>query len=188
MKKQHKRVSVIGLSLVLLIFVVGVRCAAASEAIDANGVSYIVNTEEHTVSDGINLYSYTFSGSATDYEVHITLPDGSSYWQKTSGNSTSCGWSDDYDPARFAEGDRLCDIIREKEAPSSVSSKYSPGRILAAAILLIAGLLNIAAPEAAWQLSHGWVYKNAEPSDAILLCNRLGGVAALVLAAILIFV
>ena len=48
------------------------------------------------------------------------------------------------------------------------------------------GIFNAAAPRAAWYLSYGWRYKDAEPSDAALVVARLGGAAAITAGVILL--
>ena len=56
-------------------------------------------------------------------------------------------------------------------------------------LLLIAlGIWGAAAPRSVWYLSYGWRFKNAEPSEAALLAERLGGGVAVVVGIILCFV
>lgn len=53
-------------------------------------------------------------------------------------------------------------------------------------IFILAGIFNLVAPDAAWYLSRGWQYKDAEPSDAALVVTRIGGVA-IVIGIVLLF-
>ena len=55
-------------------------------------------------------------------------------------------------------------------------------------MLLFIGGVNTAWPQAAWYLETGWKIKDAEPSDAALTWNRVGGVVALIIAAIMMIV
>lgn len=48
--------------------------------------------------------------------------------------------------------------------------------------LLIFGIICVASPETAWQLTKGWQYKDAEPSDAALIYMRVIGVAQIIFA------
>ena len=52
-------------------------------------------------------------------------------------------------------------------------------------LLILVGIFNIALPDVAWYLQYGWRYKDAEPSDAALVFNRIGGVAAIIMAVIM---
>ena len=53
-------------------------------------------------------------------------------------------------------------------------------------VMLVAffGLLSVCSPRSGWYLSYGWRYKDAEPGDAALLMQRLGGVFVLVVAVV----
>ena len=55
-------------------------------------------------------------------------------------------------------------------------------------LLIALGAFNALAPKAAWYLSHGWRYKNAEPSEAALFFSRAGGVVLIFFGIILFFV
>lgn len=53
-------------------------------------------------------------------------------------------------------------------------------------ILLILGIVSVASPNTAWYLSVGWKIKDAEPSDAALAMNRVGGVFACIVGFIIL--
>ena len=55
-------------------------------------------------------------------------------------------------------------------------------------LLIVIGLFNVISPYSSWYLSSGWKYKDAEPSEEALGIARFGGVAALVIAVIMIIV
>lgn len=148
-----------------------------------NGTSYVVDTENGTISDGTNTYTYSFSGNSSSYNVDITYPDGSTYWFKMSGYSGYGGWSDDYDENRYVDGDTLRNVLLEKAPKES-----NPGKFFAIILLLAVGFFHVASPYTAWYLEYGWRYKNAEPSDLALGMNRVGGVVAIIVAVIMIFV
>lgn len=171
--------------LILVMSLLLCACGATSTVytIEKNNVSYEVDTENETISDGINVYQYEFSGNKSSYDVNITYPDGSTYWFHMSGGAGHGGWSDDYDEDRYVDGDTLSDVLLEK-APKEVNS----GNWLAALIIAIVGIFNIVSPYSAWYLEYGWRYKNAEPSDIALGLNRVVGVIAVVAAVALLFV
>lgn len=43
-------------------------------------------------------------------------------------------------------------------------------------IILLLGLFNLFFPKAAWYLEIGWKLKDAEPSDGVLILNRVIGI------------
>jgi len=151
------------------------------------GTDYVVDPDNGTISDGTHIYQYELSGNSSGYSIHITYPDGSSYWwnMHKSGSlmTGEGGWSDNYEENRYVDGRILCDVL-EEDVPKERNSK----NILFVLVLLIFGIFNTVSPHTAWYLEYGWRYKNAEPSDAALVLNRLGGIAAIIVAVIIIFV
>ena len=53
---------------------------------------------------------------------------------------------------------------------------------------IVIGLVNVVSPETGWYLSHGWKYRDAEPSDAALTWGRVSGVIAIIIGIICFFV
>lgn len=163
-------------------------CACSGQAaytVTRDGKSYEVDKEAQTVSDGEYTYSYTFSGNTGEYELNITYPDGSTYWwQQSSSGMGWGGWSDDYfyySGKPYTDGDTLQEVILAK-APRAPG-----GQGVFGAVLLLAGLFGAVFPYGAWYMGHGWRFRDAEPSDLALLVNRVGGIAAAVLGAVLLF-
>lgn len=153
-----------------------------------NGREYIVDTENSTISDGINTYRYTFSGNSAAYTAKITYPDGSSYWwskKDTDGFSTG-GWSDDYDENRYVDGETLCDILLVK-APKK-SKMVGSGELIAAILLIAIGAFNAFSPYNAWYWEYGWRFKDAKPSDTALGVHRASGVIAIIVGLFIIFI
>lgn len=181
MKDVKRQVCILIVMLSLLLCACGETSTVYT--IEKNHVSYEVDTENKTISDGTNVYQYEFSGNKSSYNVNITYPDGSTYWFRMSGGSGYGGWSDDYDEERYVDGDTLSDVLLEK-APKEVKS----GNVLAALLFAVVGIFYIVSPYTAWYLGYGWRYKNAEPSDSALGANRVIGVIAVVAAVALLFV
>lgn len=46
-------------------------------------------------------------------------------------------------------------------------------------ILVVFSVISIINPKLAWELSEGWKFKNAEPSNAYLISTRIGAVFVL---------
>ena len=183
---MNKKAIPFTLVFAILLFIM-CSCSAPQTkyTIEKNGIVFEVNKESNTISDGTNVYSYKFEGNEADYEVDITYPDGSTYWWDMHGYSGSGGWSDDYNPQKYPDGDILTDVILEK-APKA--SKHGGESMFAIILLIALGIFNIVSPRTAWYLGYGWRYKNAEPSDVAIGFNVFGGVVAIIIAIILIFI
>lgn len=171
-------------ALLVIVSMILLLCACGSKTytVEKNGKTYTVDTENGTVSDGACTYGYVWSGD----QVTITYPDGSTYWQefsKTSGAGASWGgWSEDYGPGPYADGYDLARLLLEEQPDPNRGS-----HILMALVLFAVGIFSAAAPRAAWELSHGWQYKDAEPSDAALAFNRLSGAVCILIGIFLLF-
>lgn len=173
--------------LALLLAAVLCSCSSARKAgvysVEKEGITFTVDTEENTVSDGTNTYHYVISGRSPEYSITITYPNGSTYFWTQKEFGGNHGWSDGYDAERYADGQLLCEVL-EEEAPAQSSSRNLLLNLLLGGI----GAWNLFSPGTAWYLEYGWRYKDAEPSEAALWANRAVGVLLLGLAVILFFV
>lgn len=52
---------------------------------------------------------------------------------------------------------------------------------------IVIGLFYLLGPRAAWYLSNGWKFKDSEPSDGILILNRVLGAILLIIGLLKIF-
>ena len=174
----------------VMIFLMLSLCACSSSGssekvytYEKNGKSFTVDTENTTISDGTNVYHYTFSGDSSNYQINIVYPDGSSYWERMENGGGFGGWSDEYSENRFVPGDVLCEIVAD-HIPRPASSK----NVLVIILLLGGGAFELLSPRTAWYLEYGWRYKDAQPSEMALWLNRAGGVLLLFIAVVLIMV
>ena len=158
-------------------------CACARPADDDEG-GVTVDFENGTVFDGTNTYHFTFSGSSENYGVHITYPNGSTYWWNKSGNVGTGGWSNDYAEGRYISGDILCELIASKAARPK--DPDNPAKMIFALLAIAVGAFSAASPHTAWYWSYGWRYKDAEPSDLALSAERIGGMIAVVVGILLL--
>ncbi len=137
---------------------------------------FTVNVPNNTISDYKDTYYFDLQPRGTGYRLEIAYPNGALWWWESSGQGGYGGWSEEYDDTRYVPGDMLRDVLEEGPQQSVPGkSRNYPLAIL----LLILGAINAAAPRAVWFLSHGWRYKDAEPSDLALFVNRGIGVIAL---------
>ena len=171
------------LLLVLLLAVLLFGCGKENTVftVNRNDITYKVDTEKKTISDGTYVYSYSFSGDASSYKVTIRYPNRSSYWFSKNGNIGHGGWSDDYSDTAYVSGGVLVDIIEE-----TAREPVNMGKIFGGVLLIAIGIFNMAAPETAWYLERGWWYKNAAPSDMALAFTRGSGVVVVILGVILL--
>ena len=49
------------------------------------------------------------------------------------------------------------------------------------------GVISVLSPETAWHLSKGWQFKDAEPSDAVLVYIRIAGAVEILAAFFILF-
>ncbi len=172
--------------LVIILSCVGL-CACSREepgpkTVVYNGKTYTIDEEAGTISDNKYTYTYEVSGSGSSASYRILYPNGSSYYWTWSGNMGHGGWSDDYDETLYEDGHTLVNML-DMEQPRESEPKNVPVIIL----LLIVGIFNTAAPQAAWYLSDGWRFKDAEPSETALDLTRFGGIVAIIIAVFMMF-
>ena len=162
-----KRVMLFMMSL-LLVFTL-TACSKEPTTYEKNG--FLIDTEAGTITKGEDVYTFTITGRDRSH-IKITYPNGATYFWVWQGNGGHGGWSDDYDPERYIDGDALMELI------SFEPPQERKGNPLIGLLLIVLGLANAIAPEAAWYLNYGWWFKNAEPSDAAIAFGRIGGCAA----------
>jgi hypothetical protein len=68
-----------------------------------------------------------------------------------------------------------------------MKSKESTTGIFVIFISAAAGLWGIISPGSLWYVSYGWRYKNAQPTQAAIILNRIAGVILLMIVIFKIF-
>ena len=148
--------------------------------VEYGGTVYTVNHNNRTISFNGHVCRYEVNGNS----ITLTYPDGSTYWWSTSGNIGYGGWSDDYDENRYVSGDTLWEVLEADRPGTKQNSNHGGLGIL----LVIFGIFEAVFPQASWWLSHGWRYKNAEPSELALGLGRMTGVIMVIAGIICFFV
>ena len=174
-----KRICITILVLLLTVSLVGCGEQEPLEVTDRYGNEYTIDREQQTISDGENIYKYTYEGDSEVYSITIEYPNGGSYHYGESSGFGSGGGNSKYDPQRYTDADILIQLLQEN-APKGIRI----GNILAALVLIGGGIFCIACPETVWYLESGWRYRDAEPSDLALGVARISGVAAIVIGII----
>ena len=116
-----------------------------SNVFEENG--YTVDLENQTITHGEDVYTFTVSGGSSS-SIRITYPNGATYFWEWSGNGGHGGWSDDYDPVRYADGDFLLDLInfRPEPEPSGISPL-----LLILLLAVVQPLLRVRWEELTWR-------------------------------------
>lgn len=146
--------------------------------VEYGGKLYSVDLIGQTIS--VDGYTCTFQVTHNGRFI-VTYPDGSTY-----SADADIGWggshSENFDPERYVSGDTLWEVL-EQDHPDA---KQNPTHGGLGIVLVLFGVLETAFPQASWWLSHGWRYKNAEPSDLALGLGRTVGII-MILAGIICF-
>lgn len=169
----------------LCLFLFAACSPSTKYSVQINGRDYLVDTDSQTISDGVNTFSYTVSGTKDRYTVEISYPDGTSYvWNQSDGGGSG-GWraglGDEYQ--YDVDGGTLCDLVA-----MTLPDPPNYGLIVLAVILAAAGIFNIARPRTVWFLDSGWKYKDVEPSEEAIFAHVIGGIFAVAIALFLLFV
>lgn len=177
---------------VFALILIGILVAAALLGCVSNKEAYTVNVGGETLTvdpqkceiyHGSDVYSYTVSGSGERIRCQITYPNGGHYTWERNGGTVSGGWSEDYREDLYISGEALAEVI------ASQKTQKSPGRHFFVGLLLVAiGVFPAFWPKKAWFLETGWRFKDAEPSDAVIFLNRLGGGILIVVGIVFFFV
>ncbi len=153
-----------------------------------DGITYLVDENSCTISDSQHEYQFSVTESGAGQSIEITYPDGSTYWESGKEGNYTMGWSDDYlaftaeNDKGYAPGEILCEVYRS-EMP-----KHERKNVWPCIIGFILGLFSLVKPEYAWYLQYGWRFKNAEPSDAAIMVERIVGVVLLILVGLYIMI
>ena len=156
--------------LVLLLFILS-ACVNVPDSytVPGYGQDIIIDTENSTITCGIDTYTYELSKYGIPYKLNIHYPDGSSYWWQQDKNSGFGGWSNNYNTGGYLSGEVLRDAL-EYGFPEDRSD-----RIIPCFLLLLLACVHILAPIGMWACYFG-MYREGEPPDTELWGIRLLGV------------
>lgn len=142
--------------------------------VQRHGRTYVVNFEDSTIFSGGEWHGFEVDGNV----IAITFPDGA-IWEDISSNYTISGnWLVDAEVERHFEGIDLANAVREASSSTSARSRTSNvdlGTILIGIGLFALGIWTTKDPEAMWQRTRGWQFRNVEPSDMAITLTAIGG-------------
>ena len=150
---------------------------------DNQVITLTVNPETRTILDGTDVYDYVAEkhGSITSYV--ITYPNGATYHWTATEYGGAGGWSDDYDEIRYIPGDFLVDAL-DQAVSQTAPYRERKGNVGIGLLLMGLGAVSFLFPEVMFHLRKGWMFWDAEPSDAYLTWSRISGVIIAVLGLI----
>lgn len=170
---------VVFLLCLLALLLAGCTAQETVYTTEVNGVTYTVDTEAGTITgDGITC-RYTVSDDKNS--ISIRFPDGTSMSERRVGNGTISGngnVSMQYVSVSSAFSRIAWDTIR---------TGINTGMAIAAAIVLAFGIWMLSTPGSFWHISHGWWYKDVEPSDRLLASYQTAG-AVTIFASVIMFI
>ena len=177
-----KKLLMIAAALLLLCSCAG-KESSPVRTVESYGRVYTVDTENQTITYEGVVYSFDIESSGGQgYSVRFTAPDGAtSFWNEV-GMGGAGGWSDDWDMDVWPS-----DLAKALNGGSQ-SARRGTGNPLLGLLLIAIGAFHALAPGTAWYLSHGWRFKDAEPSEAALFFSRAGGMVAIFIGIIFFFV
>ncbi len=164
--------------------------SGSAYVIEQNGISFAVDPENKTIVAGGHTYSYRVETSGEQKTTTITYPNGATYYWVQEEYLGFGGWSDDYNPDTYMDGDILVDIVDQiRPAKGDISNgiEINMMSVLMGLVVIVLGIFTAANPEDAWYWSNGWRFKNAEPSDMALAMSRVGGIVMVIGGIILMF-
>ena len=183
---MNNRTAAFVLPLLLLLLLTGCReKPSLIRTVTYMDQEYTVDQEKQTITHNGDVYHYRISGN----EITLEYPNQATYSRTDMGGArntlrtSTIGWSGDYDTDRYVPGDVLIDVLSVNSPPS-----HRRGNPMIGLLLLAVGLWNTISPYSSWYVSHGWRYKNAEPSDLALGLTRAGGIFAILLGVLMFFV
>ena len=178
---------VLTLSIALALMACASKDIPSTYSVTIEYTTYTVDTVNGTISDGTHSYSYGLTGTSDEYSVDIIYPDKCTYfWNEEPGGGSGGWYNAEYADEQYADPDILCQVIDRQF--DTVNDTGFSGSIIVCILFIIIGLLSTIFPHLMWYCSQGWKFKNAEPSDSILIFYRALGIIMLIIALIILFI
>ena len=145
---------------------------------NVNNRTIEIYPESGTIVDGLDVYHYTRTenqNGSIDYV--ITYPNGGRFnWTKTENGGH--GGGSGINESLYLSGNVLVWALEAGEPAKKVGSP------ILGFLLMGLGAVNILFPEVTFHLRKGWMFRDAEPSDAYLFWGRVSGALVAVLGLI----
>ena len=183
-----KKLVILVLNVLLLITLCG--CSSRVYTIEKDGKTYEVNHDTETIYDGTYTYEFSYSADPDASYIEIVYPNGATYSESYGDGAGLVSGSEAFDEEGYIIGNKeyesayyLCELIMHKD-----SLEIPAGKFWGVVILFGLGIFFIAAPRKVWDLRHGWIYQNSEPTDVALGFIVFGGIVSIVFGIVVIFI
>lgn len=163
--------------MLVLIFSLFTSCGVKNESLSTveyettvDGQIVVISYDKRNNSTGTvtaNNYTCTYE-YAKDGRLKISYPDGSSF---TYFNYTGYGSP----TSTYPNGISLAWAIEDAIESSSKNSNAPNSNFFIGLLIIAVGALNLFGTKRVWWLSHGWKYKDAEPSELALAIYQFSG-------------
>lgn len=136
-----------------------------------------------SITCGEDVYLYEVEKTETRTGYVIQYPNGAIFHWSATEHGGAGGWSDDYDEIRYIPGDFLVDAL-DQAVSQTAPYRERKGNVGIGLLLMGLGAVSFLFPEVMFHLRKGWMFRDAEPSDAYLTWSRISGVIIAVLGLI----
>ena len=145
---------------------------------NVNNRTIEIYPESGTIVDGLDVYHYTRTENQSgSIDYVITYPNGGRFnWTKTENGGH--GGGSGIHESLYLSGNVLVWALEAGEPAKKVGSP------ILGLLLMGLGAVNILFPEVTFHLRKGWMFRDAEPSDAYLFWGRVSGALVAVLGLI----
>lgn len=149
---------------------------------NVNNRTIEIYPESGTIVDGLDVYRYTRTENQSgSIDYVITYPNGGRFnWTKTENGGY--GGSSGINENLYLSGDVLVWALEAGEPAKKVGSP------VLGILLMGLGAVDVFFPEAMFHLRKGWMFRNADPSEAWLLWARISGAVVAIVGLIFCFV
>ena len=152
------------------------------------GEEFFVDTEHHEILAGTHIYRYTRDQGGE--RIMLTFPDGGQVEIVRQGGTimTSDFRTSNHSYEFVSDFALTAALDSVYGRPSGAAGGGAFGSVAVGVILIAYGILSVASPKFAWKINYGWKFKDAEPSDGILIANRILGAIMAVIGVVMVFV
>ena len=178
---KHFRVLLPLLVLALLLF----GCSREPQPYEyvRGDIALSVDPADQTITHGENVYNYTMEESRTgQVSFVIDYPNGGIFHWSTTGTGGAGGGNEAYNKIDYLPGPLLVDALEEN------IPREKTGSVFVGIILIALGGANFIWPERFFNYRYRWVVRDAEPSNANIMWEKITGVLILVLGLVLCFI
>lgn len=173
-----------------LLFLTLNGCKVQPNPIFIDGSEAVLDLDSKTIAYKGSEYMYQTDANS----VMITYPNSVIYervYQGTGYTESLSDGSDLMNDSYFTKNGFLTPYVIINQilaySPNVSDVNTSSGMLpILGFIALIIGIGTTASPKTAWYLRYGWRFKDAEPSEASLMLNRVGGVVTIIVSGIIL--